>query len=64
MDTQLIDAVISSMTPEEVRDGLRMVSLFERWGSMSQAEADEWRRRIAAWEQFLAMDSPSLGMTS
>ena len=52
MDTQLIDAVISSMTPEEVRDGLRMVSLFERWGSMSPVEADEWRRRILAKQAF------------
>ncbi len=29
-----------------------MVGVFERWGSMSVEEADEWRRRVGAWWGF------------
>jgi hypothetical protein len=40
--------LLARMKPEEIRDGLWMTGVFERWGSMTTAEADEWRRRILA----------------
>lgn len=43
------------MTPEEISDGLWFVDVCKRWGSMSQAEADEWRRRILARQGCLAL---------
>jgi hypothetical protein len=41
--------------PEEISDGLWFVDVCERWGSMDQAEADEWRRRIDARQRFLEL---------
>jgi len=43
---------LSLRTPEEIRDGLWFVDVCERWGSMDQAEADEWRRRVLARKKF------------
>jgi hypothetical protein len=44
MDLAKTNDVLSLMTPEEIEDGLWFVDACERNGSMSQAEADEWRR--------------------
>jgi len=35
-----------------------LVEVFEKTG-MSREEADEWRRRIVAWQRFLALDLPT-----
>jgi hypothetical protein len=42
--------------PGEIRKGLRLVGVVERWGSESQDEGDEWRRRILAKQQLLNLD--------
>ena len=54
--------LLTRMTPDEIQDGFWLVGVFERWGSMNQSEADEWRRRIIARQRFLDLDpsqSPS-----
>jgi len=48
MDTSAIDNVLSIMTPDEVADAVRFVDAWERCGTLSAAEASEWRRRIRA----------------
>jgi hypothetical protein len=48
--------LIAKMTPDEIRDGLWLVGVFEDWGSMTQDEADEWWRRIVSRQQFLELD--------
>ena len=55
MDSAKMNALLSLMTPEEIEDGLWLVSVFERWGSIDQADADE-RRRILATQRFQEID--------
>ena len=55
MDLAKIEDYVARLTPEEIRDGLWLVSVFENWGSMSTHEADEWRRRIVARQQLLSL---------
>ena len=45
----------AEMTPEEIENALWYVEVFEKVG-MSRQEADEWRRRIVAWQRFLALN--------
>lgn len=47
-----IDSTLAILTPEEAPCCLRFVDLLERSKDMSPIEADEWRRRIAAWLDF------------
>jgi len=42
---------------EEIEDGLWFVAVCECNGNMGQAEADEWRRRILARQEFLNLDA-------
>ena len=56
MDRKTIDATLASMKPEEIDDAIWMVGMFERWGSMDRAEADEWWRRIAAWQRLSTIE--------
>ena len=51
--------IVGLMTPDEIRDGFWLVGVFERWGSMSPSEADEWRRRIDARQRFLRLNAES-----
>ena len=46
-----MDEMLAEMPPDELRSAHRYIRLFEDCG-MSQAEADEWRRRILAWQRF------------
>jgi hypothetical protein len=48
------------MTPEEVHDALRFVEICERGGGTPPEEADEWRRRILAWQGFLGLEGGRL----
>ena len=48
MNPATIDATLDLMTPAEIRRGLWFVGVWQQAGGMGQAEADEWRRRIAA----------------
>jgi len=48
------------MTPAEIRDDLWLVGVIEDWGSMTQVEADEWRRRILARQRFLGLPDNSI----
>jgi len=60
MNTARIDATLAKMTAEEIADGLWFVDVCERFGTMKQTEADEWRRRIAARREFLELaDAPT-----
>ena len=43
------------LTPEEVQSVFWFVEVCERKGTMSQLEADEWRRRIVARKRFLEL---------
>ena len=54
VDPAKMNELLARMTPDEIRDGFWLVGVFEDWGSMSQAEADEWRR-VVTKQQFLAM---------
>ena len=58
MDTSRINTLLAEMTPQEIHNALWYVAVFERAG-MTQAEADEWRRRILAWQDYLGLDSRS-----
>ena len=53
MDTTRMDATLDLLTPEAFADALRFVEVWEQTGHMAQEEAEEWRRRILAWERFL-----------
>ena len=55
MNTARMDVLLGEMTPEEVRDALWMVSVFESWNMPPEEEA-EWRRRILASKRFLDLD--------
>lgn len=57
-----MNELLSLMKPGEIEDGLWLVSVFERWGSMSPEEADEWRRRILARQRFLEPAPPARGV--
>lgn len=51
MDAQEMDALLAEMTPSELKYADRYIEFFESAG-MPQDEADEWRRRILAWQRF------------
>jgi len=53
MNTARIDATLATMTAEEIGNGLWIVDVCERCGTMREADADEWRRRIEARREFL-----------
>lgn len=53
MDPAKMNELLSLMKPEEINDGLWFVDVCEHDGNMDQAEADEWRQRIVARQQFL-----------
>ena len=48
-----LDRILCLTEMEWVRGGLWLVGVFERWGSMTVSQADEWRRRIVARQRFL-----------
>ena len=53
VDTAKIDSTLALLEPHELKDALRLVSACERFGSMGQAEADEWRSRILGRQAFV-----------
>ena len=53
MDAAGMDAILACLRPDEIRDALWLIGVFERW-NMSAEEAGEWRRRILAREAFLS----------
>ncbi len=59
MNTARIEATLTTMTPQEIREALRFVDACERYGTMSRQMADEWRRRIVARQRFLKLASGS-----
>jgi hypothetical protein len=58
MDAQEIDALLAEMTAGELKYADRYIEFFESAG-MPQDEADEWRRRILAWQRFKLGLQPS-----
>ena len=56
MDPAKMSDLLSLMTPEEIEDDLWFVDVCERNGNMDVTEADEWRRRILARQQFQEID--------
>ncbi len=54
MTTIKFNALMAEMTPEEIGEALWYVEVFE-WTGISRQEADEWRRRIVAWQRFLGL---------
>jgi len=56
MDPAKMENLIALMKPDQIRDALRAVDEYERWGGMSPEEADEWRRRILERQKQLERD--------
>ena len=59
MDPARMNALLAGMDPEEIREGLCLVNVFERAGGASPDEAAEWRRRVLAWLAYLDLDEES-----
>ena len=57
MDAAKMNAILALLTPDEIEDALRFVEICERGGGTPTEEADEWRRRVLAWQGFLGLDS-------
>ena len=55
MDAAGMDAILAYLRPDEIRDALWLIDVFERW-NMPPEEGDEWRRRILAMRAFLELD--------
>ena len=55
MGTEVIDNILSVMTPDEVEESLAFVNNCESWGTMTWAEADQWRRRIEVRRALLGL---------
>ena len=55
MNTARIDATLSILTADEIRDALWFIDVLERW-TMTRTEAEEWRRRIRARQAFLELE--------
>ena len=53
MDSDAIDNILSIMTPDEVGEALRFVDAWQRYGTFSATEAEEWRKRIVAKQALL-----------
>jgi hypothetical protein len=51
-----MNAVLAEMTPDEMRNAPWFVTVFARSGRMTVLEADEWHRRIEAWNRYLCLD--------
>jgi hypothetical protein len=51
MEPATMDALLSEMTPGELKYADRCIEFLERAG-MPADEADELRRRILAWQRF------------
>ncbi len=47
MTTAQMERVLAGIRPEEVRDFLRMLSLWERAGWVDREEAARWKQRIS-----------------
>jgi hypothetical protein len=52
VEAQTPDAVLASLTLDELHDLLRFVETSERRGQMTAKTADEWRRRVQDWSAF------------
>ncbi len=48
MNPAEMDLVLSKKTPDELLDGLDVIGKMQRFGALSEAEAEEWRDRIMA----------------
>ena len=58
MNTARMHEILSLLKPDEVRDALRLIDVFQRW-AMPVAETDEWRRRIVGRQRFVDLRSDS-----
>jgi hypothetical protein len=56
MNTARIDATLTQLTDDEIAEAHWIVEVCERFGTMRQAEADEWRRRIRAKQAYLELE--------
>ena len=56
MDPAKMNATLALMTPDEIKHALRFVEICELDGGTPPEEADEWRRRILAWQGFLGLE--------
>ena len=52
MTQQSADAVLASLTLDELQDLMRFVESSERKGQMTPRTADQWRRRLQDWTTF------------
>jgi hypothetical protein len=51
-----MNTTLALLSPTEIEDALRFVEICERGGGTPPEEADEWRRRILAWQAFLGLE--------
>ena len=49
----------AGLRPEDVAPSRRFLSVMEEFGQISEAEATDWRRRIAAWGRYQEVDAAS-----
>lgn len=55
MSPEVMNATLALLTPDEIGNTLRFFEICERGGTPPE-EADEWRRRILAWQAFVELD--------
>jgi hypothetical protein len=60
MNTARMDEILSLMKPDEVREALWLIEVFEKL-DMRAEEADEWRRRILVMRELLHLGADSAG---
>jgi hypothetical protein len=58
MDSIHMAEILILLKPDEVRDALWLIDVFERCG-MRREEADDWQRRILAQQRFLELQGES-----
>ena len=56
MDNEVMDSLFAGMTPADVYVAHRFINACERYGSMSHAEGDAWRRQIETRRLLLEVD--------
>ena len=52
-----MDRVIASMSPDDTAAALRLLKVLEECRQMGPIEAEAWRRRIAGWARFNAVEA-------
>jgi len=55
-----MDRVIAEMSPDDTAVALRLLKVLEECWQMRPTEAEAWRRRIAGWARFNAVEAETV----